>query len=539
MLARAILDNGPAVDIDDIDDKLETVTPDVLAGVADPKATLKAMAGLVDGKHFGQEDLFYILTHTEVMTDGVAEKPLLRQGLDYPAADKAGVKTDFKTLPLEKGGQVAYIVITPEKFDPAKKPLIFLTGLQHKSAIYYDSLVKMAKKEGREIISIDLPSAGGTRLPGNASVYSSDLYDVAVKIIGEEIASGETFDLMGHSLGAIPAVEIRAAFKERKLPELLKGRSLGRVVLVAPVPDEEMRMMGDRINGNFAKLSIFQALFTGGIASAATHLFFNDHSEIDQKDLTAIIGREEHSSSLWSTCSNFFSRYMDPVMGDVGVDADLRIVFPSDDKLMLLRDQEDWRGKRGVYFIDGADHSFMAGRYVPQYQLDQLLYALNDTESFDASPRLELGGLYRRFNGNVGVAASYSSSGFIGVSAAILARFGLLHFGSGGGIDLGFGNEVVAGYDYNRKDALIGMHLHAGLGYKVFQLPLRFDGGLLLQTNMYVNERNDTPLQISPYAGFQFEMEDAMFLSARFLFPAFVGDDSTDWSTQVNLGFLF
>ena len=73
----------------------------------------------------------------------------LRKILNLPETDPEGVELSFKTTRLDQGGQIAVTVIRPTNLDPSKSPIVFVGGLYHKTAVYLDFLVELAKKEGR------------------------------------------------------------------------------------------------------------------------------------------------------------------------------------------------------------------------------------------------------------------------------------------------------------------------------------------------------------------------------------------------------
>ncbi|MBI2345976.1 MAG: alpha/beta hydrolase [Deltaproteobacteria bacterium] len=460
-IAAELVSRHPPIAVDELDDVL---TPEVLHscnGKPLERADLQALAALIDPKRLDQADLFAVLANPDQMLLQ-SEQRMVRKALDLPESDPSDLVLNFNTVPFKWERQIAYITIRPPAVKNIKPPLLFLTGLHHKSAVYLQTLMELARREGRTIVTMDLPGMGGSRLPGNASVYAGDLTDAAVAVIKAAIPEGTTFDLMAHSLGTIPA---------RELYEMgsVARRRLGLTVLIAPVPAQREQNMGYLLDAGFAKEATARNFINGGdLPPMRPELFFQQHDTSSRKWLLQVTGKERYSTSLWSILSQFLAVDRRPLTAVVGVDHELRLVFPVEDRLIPI-DIDSWVDRRGIYFVPNADHSFMAGPSAAvEEQLATLQAALNDPLSA-ATPRFQEGNAYRtiRRASLFGAAGTIDQQvGLFGIGAARLGLFpaGLLGIDAEAGISSMFGTAAE-------------MAAHVGLGLQPLDLPIWIGGG--------------------------------------------------------------
>jgi len=485
---------------------------------------LSLLASLVQGDSLGREDFHQVLAEQSQLrllhsNDYSPElEAALREGLGFPPRDPEGVRLDFRRRGFEDS-QVSWVSLTPERLDPAKPPLLFVTGLHHPSAVYLAHLASLARRDQRRVVSVDLPSMGGSVLARNASVYAADLHRAVLSCVQEEFLMGQRFDLMAHSLGTVPAREIEAEARGNA-DRNFHGRILGRVVLVAPVPTEEDRQLGDRLAPSYAWQVIGGLLAHGRIApDRLNELFFQNHPASDQIWLNRLVERESYSSSLWGALSAFLSAYRYPSLARVGEDENLRIVLPGEDALFRLENPEAWRNRRGIYWVESADHSFIAGPQADSRSVEILQRALN--EGLDpAQAPFSRSEAFRHLRSASFGALGGSSAGLFGLQLRLAARTGLAVAGPLG-VDLEGGIQNFAGMDaaeggfaWRPQASLdVGLSLLSGLPLRIFAGAYgEADAASSIQQGDFVGEAGAT-------GGFQVNFEGTLVFRTHYQHP--------------------
>ncbi len=496
---------------------------------------LTGLAALVDGENLGREDFHRVLNqqsefrlHHDAQYNPELEA-VLREGLGLPAQDPQDIQLNFRASERD-GNHYSWITIMPREIDPAKPVLIFVTGLHHPSAVYLQHLVELARREHRVIHSVDLPSMGGSILADNASVYASHLNEAVLSCIQEELLLGQRFDLMGHSLGTVPVREIESEALENS-QRSYHGRLLNRVVLVAPVPSQEDRELGYQLRPSYA-WSVIGALLSSGAVDPerVNELFVQNHNASDQAWLARIVGPESFSSSLWGTLSVFLNNYRHPFANRLGVDSHLRVILPAEDRLIRVQNPEAWQNRRGIYWVEHADHSFMGGSIANASYVDVLQRALNE----DLNPNQEVfsrSQAYRRLRSSSFAAVSASSRGALGGQLYLGGRQGLAVAGPFGlDVELGLQN-FVGGYPANdspqatelenRRHFAWRPQLNAALGLNLLRtLPLRLLAGGYVESDAITSIRqNDFYGQAGALGGLEINFENTLLFRTLYQQP--------------------
>lgn len=555
-LASQLLANRPNLPVREIEAGLSGLRERHACGLGfshdihqEAQAIARDVAGPVNPRELGREDLYHLLAQVQSghLTYDSSESPFiettLRERLAYPVVDPEGLQLRFRQIQNQEASQVFYVEIRPQNLDSSKAALVFVTGLHHPTVVYLQMLVALARAEGRRVISVDLPSMGGTRNANHESTYVSDAMNAVREVIQREISPGEHFSMMGHSLGTLP---VRSFYLDEDAYNSDRGlnqtrRILDRAVLVAPVPSQEERQMGDRIRPSFSAAVVGQILFRGGSVSPSrlNELFFQHHSPADQAWIHQALAQERFETSLWGALSHYFSAYLNPVLDRVGTDERLRIVFPNDDQLMQLDNRADWENHRGVFIVRGeageaADHSFLAGREVNPRHLEVLRSALND--SLDVSqPLLNRGTLYRRVRPDLQAYIPIDSRGGFGVGGRFGIQSGLLagqslalRWQSGVELDLrlpgsendrGLANHASS-LSFSDRSSAQG-RFYTEFGLESFHLPAQVGLGAYVQTRSPLSGF-DLNLDTGVYAYLRITPENLVSLEARFQYPFYV-----------------
>lgn len=496
---------------------------------------LTSLAALVDGEHLGREDFHRVLNEQSEfrLRHNAQYNPelevALREGLGLPAHDPQDIQLNFRSS--ERGGNhYSWVSVLSREIDTSKPVLIFVTGLHHPSAVYLQHLVELARREHRVIHSVDLPSMGGSILADNASVYASHLQEAVLSCIQEELLLGQHFDLMAHSLGTVPVREIESEAL-RNSQRSYHGRLLNRVVLVAPVPSQEDRELGYQIRPSYAWSVIGALLATGSVDPARINeLFVQNHNATDQAWLGQRVQGESFSSSLWGTLSVFLNNYRHPFANRLGVDPNLRIVLPAEDQLIRVQNPGAWQNRRGIYWVNDADHSFIAGPSANASYVDILQRALNE----GLNPNQEVfsrSAAYRHFSSTSFAALSVSSRGALGGQLYLGGRLGLAAMGPFGlDVELGLQNFVggepasnspeVSEFE-RRRHFSWRPQANFALGLNLLHtLPLRLlAGGYLESDAMTSLQQNDFYGQAGVLGGFEINFENTLRFRALYQQP--------------------
>lgn len=313
-------------------------------------------------------DFFELLSRGGVCSSSeeAACRGELRKILNLPETDPEGVTLSFKTSKLTSGGQVAITVIKPSNLDPSKPPIVFAGGLYHKTAVYFDFLVELAKREGREIYAYDSPGVGGSRLDTSDSVNYEMLYEALTKTL--EQVDAKDVVVMGHSLGTIPVRHLYFNQGDTK-------KNVAKFVMIAPVPAEAESKSGLTLAGSFQKCSAVSML-DGEMDPCLAHLFFQNHPEEEKTWLEEITGREIFPINIIGFLAALSKISDEPILDVVGKDPKLELILAGDDHLMRISNPESW-SKNGITFIDGADHSFIAGHKYATESVDAISQVIN------------------------------------------------------------------------------------------------------------------------------------------------------------------
>jgi len=135
---------------------------------------------------------------------------------------------------------IAYVSVGPK----GARPILLVHGFaaDHTS---YAALARILARAGRRVYAIDLPGHGATRLQANdLDDLSANLVEFVATIIGDQ-----PFDLVAHSVGAVPALALAAN----------PGVALNSLTLIAPAG------MGHKIDAGFI-LSMAEPSSSGELA---------------------------------------------------------------------------------------------------------------------------------------------------------------------------------------------------------------------------------------------------------------------------------
>ena len=554
-LASRLLSDRPSLPVTDIQRELSILRETHACGLGfshdireEAQAIAQDIAAPVNPSELGREDLYRVLGQLQygLVTENIHEDPymqaILRDRLGFPQVDPEGVQLGFYQIPHRDASQVFYVSIQPEHLDPSKSPLVFVTGLHHPTVVYLPMLAALARAEGRRVISVDLPSMGGSRIANQAATYVSDALRSVREVIEREIPRGGHFSMMGHSLGTLP---VRAFYlNEQEYNSDLGSRDVRRVldraVLVAPVPSQEERQMGDRIRPSFSAGVVGQILFAGGRVGPTrlNELFFQHHSAADQEWLSQAISQERFETSLWGALSHYFSAYLNPLLNRVGEDERLRIVFPSDDQLMQMSNQSDWENHRGVLIVRGeqgeaADHSFLAGQHVDSHHLEVLRSALNNPLN-PSQERLSRGELYRHLRPDLQAYSLFDTRGGFGAGLRAGMQSGLaplgplgLRFQAGAEVDLRLPassedpgvSSLNGSLTFANRSAAQG-RIFTELAFESLHLPFQLGLGAYAQSSTPLSDFNLNN-NLGAYTFLRIMPENLVSIDARFDYPIY------------------
>jgi pimeloyl-ACP methyl ester carboxylesterase len=411
----------------------------------------------------GQEDLYFLLAHPERAPDAL---PLLRTALDLPEKDPEDVALSFGVRPIRKesgevieGSQVTFITLTPKNLDPKSVPLVFFDGSRHKSALYLPALIKIARADRRKIIAVDLPGMGGSLLPDDGSVGTSELIWATGSLLNDDtiIPPGQIFDTLSHSLGTIPAREF---YFNREA--LHKNRFVRRLVMIAPVPSQLERSLGYRYYLNSGCYE------------------YRYHSGLDREWLERVTARDPANIHPISIPHG---AYLRPFIDRVGREDGIRVVFAMEDCFARLDFLDQWRNRRGIYLVPHAEHSFLAGHEVGRKHLAIVRHALNDPLE-RSQPILSVDQAYRLAYGGDWFFPDLSFSyrpNFQMAGAGLVSIVGHLGIGAIGrlGFDATIHENVFLGYGrYREEDGLaVTTSIAPYLGVRWLTVPIRAYGG--------------------------------------------------------------
>ncbi len=485
-LASRLVSENPPLILKGINNKLKKFNEENVCGyIPNPFNSIQRIAQLIHKESLGQEDLFYLLTHPkENLKNPQDSMPLLRKALDYPPEELKNVELAFHTIPFREDGQIAYITLTPSSIDPEKPPLIFLGGVDHKSALYLSTLSELSKQDHRKIISIDLPSLGGSRLSGDQKVNLTNLLEATSQVIQQEIPEGQRFDLMGHSLGTLI---LRKIYSERESYSQRMRRTVGKFVLVAPAPAEQEEAMG--IHPCWSCSPNFQDSWRESRAAL-----------------------EAFAANAWSSASLVKNIDSLPILGELEKDKNLRVVFPEKDHLFPLYNLRKWRGRQGVFIVKNADHSFLAGQKVSGEEVKVLLDALQD--SAIVAPLIDKNQLYRHslHTSTLGGLSMDTRAG-IGTQLTHSLKIGLWR-GESIGVDVQLGfSAYLHFYDWRKQSPALWMGPHTDLGLKFLNWPVRLHAGalLLMDDSLLVGDPKNGTLLPEIYTGVEIAYKKIFF----------------------------
>ncbi len=341
--------------------------------IAEASKGLQQLASEVDGFPTSQHsldrgDLFRILSegrYASASTSSPNSSSLengptyLRRALDLPVQDSSGLNLNFQVFPLEAGGQVAVTRFEPENLDSQSRPLVFFTGVARRSAIYFNLLSEIARRDRRRIFAVDHPYVGGSVGGGNQLVSSSLLIASAREALTRLFPVGSGFDILAHSLGTVVARHIYMN------PSWIDGLKIHRMVLVAPPPTFMESLMGhhfDLLVGIFNFLDV-QRSMSPATSEWARRIVHEERNHYDTRSILGWINEE----------SGFLQR--------LAKNTDLRYVLPLEDQLFPLRSPENWR-QVNIFQIPDASHSsllFHAPHESGLMETEIIRRALNDT----------------------------------------------------------------------------------------------------------------------------------------------------------------
>lgn len=336
--------------------------------------TAHGLAKLAVPSQIGNEDLFYLLAHPEMIDQQDRSLVIenIRRHIGLPARDADDVRTEFITTPLELGtgsavGQLAMLRIIPRNINPAKKPVIFYGGVYHGVAMYYAFAVALAKAEGREVYIVSEPGTGASQVKQNS--YFSDpraradhFYEVIEKSVHVAGLTNRSIDIVGHSLGSVPV--LLAYYKKHNDPSWLdsRGINIDRFIPISMIPSERARTMGLEFDGLWTIQAMLGMVPNGmrKMSPNGYNRFIGKHTSAEKAWWSRLIEKEGYLGDplTFITIFNKLNEAQVVTALSAGKD-DISFVLGEDDKLMDLDPDSDIVDARGVHVVKGADHSFM------------------------------------------------------------------------------------------------------------------------------------------------------------------------------------
>lgn len=308
--------------------------------IAEAATGLQKLASEVGGFPKSQHaldrgDLFRVLSEGRYASlSSENARSYLRRALDLPPHDVSGVSLSFQAFPLEAGGQVAVTCFEPEHVDPQSRPLVFFTGVARRTAIYFNLLSEIARRDHRRIFAVDHPHVGGSVGGGNQLVSPNLLIASAREALNRLFPVGSRFDILAHSLGTVVARHLYMN------PDWIEGLEIHRMVLVAPPPTFVESLMDhdfDLLVGIFNFLDM-QRSMSPATSEWARRIVREERNHYDTGSIVGWINQE----------FGFLQR--------LATNSDLRYVLPLEDQLFPLRSPENWR-QTNVFQIPQASHS--------------------------------------------------------------------------------------------------------------------------------------------------------------------------------------
>lgn len=470
-------------------------------------------------------DSAFILAHPDCFINSqVAD--MSRLALKYPLIDPSGVELKFGTEKLGKEGQVAFTRIIPNNPTPGKRKVILATGLHHPTAAILDPLSRIAKKGGREIISVDLPGMGGSRTDGNQAVSSKEFYEAFKTAILATTQEGEEIDLMGYSLGSDPL-----GYLYRDIDKLEKetGRKFHAIAYLGPIPSEtDRRVLGLRMSPSVAnRLALATTITTvtgAPLPFAQPERYYNGLSPETGQSIQEVAAQEHPPANILSLMKTLISRNQSPLTTRLVNDPRYRLVLGAEDMVMELDQPERLQNKRGIYIAPNAGHAGLL------FETDLILKALDDDN--DRRPPIHPAKLYRRSTDASSVGVVAETSGRVGVQYSPRRIVGLALFANE---KLGLAGEVGSAanalYNPNQNNVDLSAVAKTGLQLQLVGWPLQAVGGIAVGAQWTPGENQVNPI-VNGYGGIEIPL-GGLLTSVTYQRPLFGNDSSMQFGLQM------
>jgi pimeloyl-ACP methyl ester carboxylesterase len=338
------------------------------------------IANLTREKTLDWGDFFILLDEADSRFHEVDQdnaKNILREFFGFPKENPEGVALSFTTV-RTNSGMIAATKITPE-INPAepipeepKSPIVFATGIFHRSSVYLNFLSELAKKTGREVLVYDSPGVGASQV--HKGKISHSILAESLPAVIETVYPGQKVSVMGHSLGSIAVRDLY--FHQDRLP----GNEIEKFVLAMPVPAKEEQHNGLRFSLKYmmgGTVSMFTDLFNMAPNKGDKKHYYQEHSDDEWNDIfdgikedRFPVGPFKYLGILKTVGQESVMDYLDDEDGKV------EMVLAEKDQVMRCKDVDAWED-RGATILRSADHSVIAGDLVPEGYIDQFAEIFN------------------------------------------------------------------------------------------------------------------------------------------------------------------
>lgn len=340
-----------------------------------PKS-LQEFAKLATPKRLDSADIFVLLSKPDQIAETNREEiqTLLREHMGFDASDPDGVTLSFSVSRSESGGVLAKTKIRPDNIDETKAPIVFVGGLYHKTSLYLDALVQLARLTEREVLAYDTPGVGASNISENSVRYRT-LADSMREVIRSEYPDKKVI-VMGHSVGSIPVRDLYLNPGEF-------NDQIEKYIMVAPIPATDEQRHGLRMSFKFMLSGAWSLISHGGkmapTVANGENFFFPEREESERAQLEGSMENERFPVGPLKFLSILRKIYLRSIYEKIGQDDQLGVILAGNDKLMICNDENAWREK-GATIIEGADHSFLAGKNIPQPFIDPIVEMIEKSQ---------------------------------------------------------------------------------------------------------------------------------------------------------------
>ena len=326
---------------------------DDVAKICDPE--ILQLANETTPSQLDAGDLFIALVNEYNSSPESVSKTeeALREKLMLPAADPQNAHLSFGYV---RSGKhiIAAVKITPEEIADAK-PDVFAGGLFHTAGMYFAGALKYTELEKRPIVLIDTYGNGASCADSSEIIHFDELVEDTTKAVVSAGENGIRY-LMGHSLGSIVVRSLYIDMKKRGAAPVAE-----KYIPITMVPAGAERLAGFKMNRCFSMEEAPNILFREQLRPSYGDYFFDGHPDDEKIWLQNFVDSQSLNTNLFGF-AGVLAEIADRSLLDYIGERDLIVVFSDSDSLMELHgDKEKWK-RRGVVFLQNADHSAIAGK---------------------------------------------------------------------------------------------------------------------------------------------------------------------------------